>query len=184
MSPGSKEALAQARTIAATLAVPLRLRLYIHPSAPLELHTLRWETLADPGGSGLPLSMSESLLFSRFLLSDNPQPFAPPQRPRLRALVVISNPANLAQTFEPLNVPEELEKARSGLVDMDLQELPSGGQATLEKILDGLRQGVDVLYLVAHGGLHKQLQKTFILLEKSDGTRAADLHRGLCEPPG
>jgi formylglycine-generating enzyme required for sulfatase activity len=168
-SAESKDALARARTIAAALSVPLRLRLYLHPSTPAELHTLRWETLADPGGSSLPLTMSESLLFSRFLLSDNPQPFAPPQRARLRGLVVVANPLNLSPSFAALNVPAELEKARGGLAGMELHELPSGGQASLENLLDGLRQGVDVLYLVAHGGLHKQLQKTFLLLEKSDG---------------
>lgn len=168
-SPGSKEALAQARKIAETQKAPLRIRLFLHPQVPAELHTLRWETLADPSGSAYPLTMSESVLFSRFLLSDNAQPFAPPERSRLRALVAIANPANLAQSFAALNVPDELEKARSGLAGMELQELASAGQANLENILDGLRQGVDILYLVAHGGLHKQQRKTFILLEKSDG---------------
>lgn len=167
---GAKEALAQARAIAAALSIPLRLRLYLHPSLPREMHTLRWETLADPAGQSLPLSMSENLLFSRFLLSDNAQPFLPPQRARLRALVVVSNPSNLPQALEPIDVPAELETARKGMPDMELLELPGGGQATLENILDGLRGGIDVLYLVAHGGLHKQSQKPFLLLEKSDGS--------------
>ncbi len=52
---GAKEALAQARAIAAALSIPLRLRLYLHPSLPREMHTLRWETLADPAGQSLPL---------------------------------------------------------------------------------------------------------------------------------
>jgi formylglycine-generating enzyme required for sulfatase activity len=168
-APGNKEAFAQARTISATLALPLQLRLFIHPSAPLELHAIRWETLLDPAGSGLPLSVSENLLFSRLLLSDNPQPFIPPQRQRLRALVMIANPTNLTQSLVALDVPAELQKARDGLAGMDLLEFVSAGQATLENLMDGLRQGIDVLYLVAHGGLHKQQQKTFVLLEKPDG---------------
>jgi formylglycine-generating enzyme required for sulfatase activity len=167
-SPGSAAALAQARAIAAALDVPLRLRLYLHATLPVELHALRWETLADPGQPAVPLAMSERTLFSRFLLSDNPQPFAPPERTRLRALVVISNPANLSQ-FDALDLAAELQRARSGLVGMDLIELAGRGQATLENLLDGLRKGVDILYLVAHGGLHKQQQKTFLLLERSDG---------------
>lgn len=166
---GSKEALAQARAISAALSVPLRLRLFIHPSAPRELHTLRWEILTDPAGSMLPLAMSEQLLFSRFLLSDNSQPFSPQQRDRLRALVVVANPTNLSPSLKPLDVEAELSRARIGLEGMDLIELAGGGKATPDNILDGMRQGVDVLYLVAHGGLHKQKNKTFLLLENENG---------------
>lgn len=169
IAPGAKEALAQARAVAEALNVPLRFRLFIPPSAPRELHTLRWETLADPGGSSLPLAMSENLLFSRFSSSDNRQPFSPAQRDQLRALIVIANPNNLSQVLEPLDVPKELERARTGLEGMEIFELPSNGKATLENLLERLREGVDVLYLVAHGGLHKQKQKTYLLLEKPDG---------------
>ena len=37
----------KARTVAQTLETPLRVRLFIGPSAP-ELHRLRWETLSHP----------------------------------------------------------------------------------------------------------------------------------------
>src|SRR5438552_480871 len=45
--PAVRAAFAQARSGAASLDVPLRLRLFVGPSAP-ELHGLRWETMRDP----------------------------------------------------------------------------------------------------------------------------------------
>jgi formylglycine-generating enzyme required for sulfatase activity len=162
----------QAVAAAAMLAVPLRLRLYIDSSAPDELHTLRWETLLQPeGGTGFgePLCTAENVLFSRFLPSASLQTFAPPQRGRLRALVVVANPSNLSSALEPLDVPAELTRARDGLAGMELRELAGPGQATLENLLDGLEEGVDVLYLVAHGGLHKIQKRPYMLLEKVDG---------------
>src|SRR3712207_3365926 len=53
-----RASFAQARGHAATQEMPLRLRLFIHPSAP-ELHSLRWETLRDPV-DGSPLLTGDS----------------------------------------------------------------------------------------------------------------------------
>ena len=57
--PAVQTAFAQARSTAQTQEVPLRLRLFIGPSAP-ELHSLRWETLRDPqdGSGSSPVSTS------------------------------------------------------------------------------------------------------------------------------
>jgi hypothetical protein len=96
------------------------------------------------------------------------QAFAPPQRPRLRALVMVANPSNLPGDFQPLDVPAELARARAGLSEMDLIERAGGGQATLAALEAALREDVDVLYLVAHGGWLKNLGMV-VLLEKPDG---------------
>jgi formylglycine-generating enzyme required for sulfatase activity len=165
--PRALRAFAEARAFATARNVPLRLRLYIDAGA-AELQRLRWETCIDPDRQ-VPLFTDENLLFARFVPSASLQTFAPPERARLRAVVVIANPSNLYPGLEPIGVSAELARARAGLIDMDLVIFDSGGKATLEALLDALRSGVDVLYLVAHGGISRQ-GETALLLEKADGT--------------
>ena len=62
-------------TAAQSLEAPLRVRLFIGPSAP-ELHNLRWETLIDPttnlagdSATATPLLTNENIIFSRYLSS-------------------------------------------------------------------------------------------------------------------
>lgn len=159
-------ALAQARAAASGAGVPLRVRIFLDASLH-EYHQLRWETLLLPGEQ-TPLSLQDGVLLSRFLPSENLHVFRPPQRRRLRALVVVSNPANLPAAFQPLDVPAELARARAGLAEMDLVELAGSGKPTLEAIAAALQNDVDILYLVAHGGFLKNLG-TVVLLEKDDG---------------
>ena len=61
------KAFAEARAVAEAKDVPLRLRLFVGPSAP-ELHCLYWEALRDPV-DGTPLFASDRILFSRYLTS-------------------------------------------------------------------------------------------------------------------
>src|SRR5947208_1072624 len=61
------EAFTAARRSAQELGAPLRVRLFIAPSA-AELHGLRWETLADPQ-HGEPLLADQAIWFSRYLSS-------------------------------------------------------------------------------------------------------------------
>ncbi len=177
--PAARAAFGQARARADTLKVPLRLRLYIDPSA-VELQVLFWETLIDPDPNRRTrLSADENVLFSRFLSSANLQPFIPPETARLRALVVVSSPSNLdSLQFAPLDRAVEIERASKGLAEADLFPLADPGQATLAGLLDGLRGvlpggaaqsgGVDILYLVAHGYINRSAGPS-VLLEKSDG---------------
>jgi hypothetical protein len=159
--PAVRSAFAEARGIAEALEATLRLRLFVGPGAP-ELHGLHWETLRDPDGDG-PLPMSERVLFSRYLSSQDWRPARLRPRGDLCALVVIANPANLddyepgGQPLPPLDVEAELERARKGLEGISLTPLASGGSATLNNLVDHLRDdaesSVDILYLVCHGAL-------------------------------
>jgi hypothetical protein len=150
--PDVKTALAQARSVAQTLDTPLRLRLFIGPSAP-ELHSLRWETLHDPD-DGSPLLTGEQILFSRYLSSLDWRPVRLRPQAELCALVVIANPTNLDEyRLAPVEVDSELERAKSGLEDIPITALASGGTATLNGIGESLRDGYDILYLVCHGAL-------------------------------
>ena len=169
--PDVRTAFAQAISSAQSLDVPLRLRLFIGPSAP-ELHDLLWETLRDPQ-DGSPLVTGEHLLFSRYLSSLDWRPVGLRPRADLRALVVVANPADLAdwqpggRSLAPVDVEGELERARTGLAGISLTSLASGGSATLEGISASLREGFDVLYLTCHGALLNG--KPHLWLEDAEG---------------
>jgi hypothetical protein len=148
--PAIRERFARARATAQSQRLPLRVRLFIGPSAP-ELHLLRWETLREPQEHDRLLT-DDHLLFSRFLSSQEgvSVPFRP--RAELRALVVIANPADLAQYgLAPLDVDAELQRVRAGLGDIACTELPGQGRPTLGDITAHLREGYDILFLVCHG---------------------------------
>ena len=164
---------------------PLRLRLVIGPSAP-ELHGLLWETLPHPadldGAAGL--ATSERILLSRFLSSQDWRRVQLRRKDELRALVVVANPSDVHRfrsgdqpddpPLAPIDVAGELERARRGLEPLPVATLGSGGTATLHNVLDGLRDGPDILYLVCHGAVVDGEPKLW--LETEDGT--ADVVNG------
>ena len=140
----------KARAVAQSLDAPLRIRLFIGPSAP-ELHSLRWETLRDPQ-SGDCLLTDQNILFSRYLSSFDWRPVRLRPQSDLRALVVIANPhSSKGEQMTPIDVEAELAQANAGLGEMAMTALASGGQATVNNIMAHLRDGYDMLYLVAHG---------------------------------
>ena len=152
--PALQAALNQARSNAQARDVPLRVRLFIGPSAP-ELHSVRWETLRDPQ-DGSSLFTSENFLFSRYLSSLDWRPVRLRAQHDLQALVVIANPANLADyQLAPLDVQGELARATSGLGSIQTAVLASNSSATLDKLSREMRNGYDILYLVCHGAMAK-----------------------------
>ena len=157
--PSFRMAFAKACSTAGALEVPLRLRLFVGPNAP-ELHDLRWETLRDPE-DGNPLLTGEHVLFSRYLSSLDWRRVRLQPKANLRALVVVANPADVAdyapggRSLTPVDVSGELQRAKSGLGAIPMTELASKGSATLNNLSHHLRDGYDILYLVAHGALVK-----------------------------
>ncbi len=147
------EGLARALTAAQTLGVPLRLRLAIAVDAP-ELHALRWELLRTPDGA--LVSASEQILFSRYLASVDWAPVKLRPRASLRALVAIAAPAELDQYgLAPIDAHAELERVHEVLAGVEVVSLAAPAQASVTTIVEHLREGFDVLYLVAHGTLAK-----------------------------
>lgn len=152
-----QSAFRQAYTAAQSLEVPLRVRLFIGPSAP-ELHHLRWETLCDPQDH-TPLLTNENILFSRYLSSLDWRPVHLRARGELRALVVVANPSDLSdympggRPLAPIDVTGELERAEASLEEIPMTGLASAGSASLETICERLRDGYDIFYLVCHGAL-------------------------------
>jgi hypothetical protein len=141
--------LAQARAVAAGGA--LRLRLAIDTRAE-PLHGLRWETLRDPAAD-TPLTTRSDLLFSRYLSNPNVRPSTAPAREEVRALIVVASPVDLESwDLAPIDTEGEVADATRALGSVYVDTL-TGAAATLERIVEKLGEGFDVLYLVCHGAL-------------------------------
>lgn len=155
----------------------LRIRLSFGPNA-ADLHDLRWEALRDPDRPGEPLLGDPQILFSRYLSSFDWRPVRLRPRSSLRALVFIAAPTDWkGRGFAEVKTADELRRAREGLAGLDLIEVVSEPKvdpprrASLERLLDALREGPDVLYLVCHGALDRSGQPT-LFLDDTDGNTA------------
>ena len=152
--------------------VVLRVRLLIGPSA-TALHGVRWETLRDPR-DGSPMLTDENIVFSRYLSSLDWRPVAPRPRSRLRAVALVAGPADVAEygdrPLAPVDVPQEVERAREGLALLDPLVL-TGSDATPDRLFAELRDGCDVLYLVCHG-YRVRGADAVLLLENEQGQAA------------
>ena len=148
--PTLATAFAQCRTAAQNHRMSLRLRLAIASDAP-ELHAIRWETLRDPQ-TDQPLALSEQILLTRALGSADWQPVTLRAKGDLRALVVIAAPAGLDR-FNLAHIDADVERqaALTGLNEIPATVLAAPGQASLPTLIRHLRDGYDILYLVAHG---------------------------------
>jgi hypothetical protein len=134
--------------------VRLRVRLVMGGTASA-LHGLRWETLRNPV-DGSTLLTNENVLFSRYLSSQDWRPVGVRPREELTALAVVAAPSDLGsfqggRPLAPVDVPEELDRIADGLASFSLTSLPSAGPSTAANMLDQVRRGYDVLYLVCHG---------------------------------
>lgn len=165
---GVSNAFSNARALAAQAKADLRVRLLIGETAP-ELHTLRWETTCDPENK-TPLFTGETLLFSRYVISGDWRPLRP--KADLRAYAFIANPSDIANY--PGFTPVRVETALAGITKAlgpAVTSLADDEPATLNALLAALLDGIDVLYIVAHGKLVKGEAK--IYLQKEDGTTNA-----------
>lgn len=151
-APELRQAWQTARAVAASHAQALRLRLVLTGEAS-DLHGLFWETLCEPD-TGRALLTDEHLRVSRYISGDAWSAVRPALPDRPTALVAVANPADLNRYgLSALDVPAEIQRVRAALPDVSLRVLASNGQTTLTNLLDHLRDGVDLCYLVAHGKL-------------------------------
>ncbi len=157
-----------ARTAVASADVFLRLRLLVASSAP-ELQALRWELLLDPE-SKAPLATSEKTLFSRFMVSRDWRPVQLRPRSELGALVAVAAPSNLASYgLAEVDLEGEVGRARDSLQGIRVTVAGEDQPLTPRHLVEGLRAGVDILYLVCHGAIHRKSQAPILYLQKDDG---------------
>jgi hypothetical protein len=180
--PNLREYFNTVRALAQDASRDLRLRLFIDRNAQ-DLHTIRWETLADPKDDSWLLARKD-VFFSRFLSSESWERVNRRSKSTLRLLAVVSNPKDLeegeyeldGQVLAPVEVKEEVQRLKDSLGSIQSSILASHpdkpGETTLAKIIDRLNEGFDILYLVCHGGLLKQRQPpgAYLWLENAEGT--------------
>jgi len=170
----------RARGVGQRGGIPVHFRLLVDPDAPASFHAVRWESLRDPD-DGTPIAVRRNMLFSRFLNSDSWDIISPPPKHELKALVVVANPSDVEdygdEPLAPIDVDNELARARKALRHIEVTELPRGDtRATLGNVLDALEGGrsngqdggIDVLYLVCHGEMVDG--RPTLYLEGADGT--------------
>jgi CHAT domain/SIR2-like domain len=159
---------AKCHAAAQSQRMSLRLRLAIAPDAP-ELHAIRWETLRDPQ-TDQPLALSEQILLTRALGSADWQPVTLRAKGDLRALVVIAAPAGLDR-FNLAHIDADVEQraAITGLkkIQIPTTVLAASGQTSLPTLIRHLRDGYDILYLVAHGKMVDG--EPWLFLDDDDG---------------
>jgi hypothetical protein len=158
----------------------LRVRLSLDTDD-LVLRRARWEAIGDPR-TGRPLLLADQgIWFSRVLDSADPRPVRIRTKPALRVLVAVAAPPDLenlrlgGRTFasgDLVAAEEEIAAVRAALRPMTgaIDVLPAGGQQpTVDNILRCLRTGVDLFYLVAHGGLENDVPKLLLVDEAGNG---------------
>lgn len=183
--PKMRSAFEKSLVSAQSVGLKLRVRLNIDDDLPA-LHGLYWETLRHPTDSSA-LNTNENILFSRYLSSFDWRPVTLRAQGQLSALVLISNPTDLANyKFAAIDVAAELARAQAALgSEISLESLPQTGKpASLDALIQSMRDHpVDILYLVAHGALVNGVPRLW--LEGPDGkaenTSAADLAQRLAE---
>lgn len=165
---GIRELLGQARQASQAQNRPISFRLFIGPTAS-ELHTIPWERMKDPTSEG-PLVMRSDFRFSRYLTSRDWRPIRIGTRHQLNTLVVIANPGNLLDySLTAIDREHHLTVARRAFSQAKMTTLVDTGEATLDKIIEKLRAGCDVLYLVCHGRFHPETGHPFLFLEDDKG---------------
>ena len=158
----------QARAIAQRANVPLRLRLVV----PADLQILRWETLRDPAHPDAPLlTTGAQILFSRYLSSADWTPVQPRPLGGRRALILLASPSDIGDYgLAPFDVAAE-----RAIIEQSLAPIPTtvlgAEQATLGALVEALRSGPDILYILAHGRVNAD-GETWLYLESADGKTA------------
>jgi hypothetical protein len=148
----------------------LRIRIAVEATA-LELHDLRWELLRDPE-TDAPLATSERIVLSRFMRGADWRRIRMQPRARLRALVAVAAPANLTDyRLAAIDIDGEVARATAALAGVELRVLGKAEPLTLERLIDALRAGADLVYLVCHGTLTRQLEP-LLFLQREDGQAA------------
>ncbi|HEU4324705.1 MAG TPA: CHAT domain-containing protein [Roseiflexaceae bacterium] len=143
-----RQGFAQARAVAQSNGVPLRLRLHIAP----ELHDLRWEALRDPQDPQQSLAAGGQTLLSRFLSSSDWQPVRLRPPGGLRALALAAGPADITEYgLAPIDAAAELALAREAFGPLSPTLLGGETPATLGRLAQQLNEGYDIVYLLAHG---------------------------------
>ena len=188
-SPKMEGFYKQALALTQRAGQKVRIRLLIDRNAP-ELHSIRWETLRSLDDRS-NLASDENVYFSRFLYSEEISDVPLAKKGELKALVAVANPAGLedgkyhdgeGRTLAPIDVEGEISRAENSLRGVNrLSTLASldeeQGRVTLDNLVNELRDGYHIMYLVCHGAMLPNnpyevdsLLEPYIWLEEGNGS--------------
>lgn len=177
-SPDAAAAFRELRAAALATGALLRVRLHL----PADLHHLRWETLLDPA-SGRALALDHHLHLSRYLSADDYALVTLRPKGDLRALIAVAAPRDYADYgLTAIDATAEAQPTQAALAQLQ----PTTITATWDALSTVLRDGYDIVYLVAHGTLHQGNPWLFLVDDQSNADRRrggalADLLRSLGE---
>lgn len=145
----------------------LRVRLHLDPAAP-ELHNIRWELLRDPV-TDTSLALDHVVCLARYLGEAGVAPLEiPVGLPELRVLTGIANPTDLSNFhLAPVDAFGEYERIKT--LSLPIVEL-SGRSVCLTNIVEALRDGPQILYLVCHVILRED--EPYLFLEEDESRTA------------
>ena len=156
----------------------LRIQLRLHDP---DLQSLRWELLRDPV-AGDCLTLSETVLFSRFVSDASWRPIRPSPKRQLRAVIAVSAPSDMKEfALAPVDRDGEIKKAAASLetCDVAIADEP----LTMSRLRALLSTDVDILYLVSHFALANG--RPILYLQEESGetkpTTASELAAAMAE---
>jgi hypothetical protein len=150
-----------------------RIRLWIDEQAP-ELHPLPWEMLRDDQVGSDMLSAQTHTPFSRYLRIELPWDGPVKERP-IRALVVISDPADLKTRYDLtlVDVDKEREALEAAFVAVGQDQLQADflpTPVTMEELGEKLLQAdYHVLHFVGHGAFSTRRAQAALYLQDQQG---------------
>jgi tetratricopeptide (TPR) repeat protein len=174
--PQAREAFLACRAAGLGAGKQLRIRLLLPP----ELQSLRWEALRDPQ-SGRVLACEGDLLLSRYLSGDDYTPLALRPKSALKALVAVAAPTDAeAYGLAPIVAEDETARIVAALAELR----PTIIAATWAGLSAALREGYDIVYLVAHGMIQGGQPWLYLVDDQGNADRRrggalADLLRSL-----
>jgi hypothetical protein len=170
--PSLREAWISARAETHGAVTRLRVRLHLD-AADTALNAIHWETLRDPAHpEGLPLVADEQIALVRVPVSATMTTLALRERDQLGLVLAVAGPHDLERFhLAAVDIPAEVARVQanlSGFAPTILARGVGSQNATLPALLAALRDGGDLLYLLAHGstvdGTH------YLWLEQPDGS--------------
>ncbi|MGA2373163.1 MAG: CHAT domain-containing protein [Candidatus Korobacteraceae bacterium] len=177
--PGLRDFYVRNKAAFDSRGIMIRVRLLIGPSAP-ELHSLRWELLLDPD-TKQPLATSERILFSRFMLSRDWRVIKLRPKAELKAIIAVSAPIDLAQySLADVDKAGEITRARDALAGIRATTVGDDLPLTLATLIEAIRQGSDVVYLVCHGAMPKG-ESPCLFLQDEQGKTARVMANDLAQ---
>jgi WD40 repeat protein len=147
-----------------------------------ELKPLRWERLCVPvdNHNWFPVALQQQLPFSLYLPTTIDRQFPPFGRRDLKALVVVSNPSNLAEynllRFDAAGAVEGVRAALGESIASDVlgPVAGAGGPASLDVLCERITAlPYTILHVVAHGSHIAEMNEPLLYLSNADNTTAS-----------